>query len=330
MKVTITGGCGFIGSHLANRLIEEGFEVTVIDNLSNGRIENLNEIKKSPLLKIVLEDISIQGSFEHHLKNCDVIFHLAALADIVPSIEKPDEYFKSNVIGTFNIVEAARAYNVRKIIYAASSSSYGFAKEIPTSETAPICPQYPYAFTKYQAEQIILHWGEIYDIPVVSLRLFNVYGPRSRTTGTYGAVFGVFLAQKLSKQPLTIVGDGKQKRDFTYVTDIVEAFYIAAKSKLKNEVLNIGTGNPQTINYLAELIEGKKIYIKKRPGEPDCTCANIEKAGKVLNWFPQISFEEGVKMMLENIDWWKEAPVWTPEKISEVTEDWFKYLGNNE
>ena len=326
MKVTITGGCGFIGSHLANRLIEEGFEVTVIDNLSNGRIENLNEIKKSPLLKIVLEDISIQGSFEHHLKNCDVIFHLAALADIVPSIEKPDEYFKSNVIGTFNIVEAARAYNVRKIIYAASSSSYGFAKEIPTSETAPICPQYPYAFTKYQAEQIILHWGEIYDIPVVSLRLFNVYGPRSRTTGTYGAVFGVFLAQKLSKQPLTIVGDGKQKRDFTYVTDIVEAFYIAAKSKLKNEVLNIGTGNPQTINYLAELIEGKKIYIKKRPGEPDCTCANIEKAGKVLNWFPQISFEEGVKMMLENIDWWKEAPVWTPEKIDKATKKWFDLL----
>ena len=326
MKVTITGGCGFIGSHLANRLIEEGFEVTVIDNLSNGRIENLNEIKKSPLLKIVLEDISIQGSFEHHLKNCDVIFHLAALADIVPSIEKPDEYFKSNVIGTFNIVEAARAYNVRKIIYAASSSSYGFAKEIPTSETAPICPQYPYAFTKYQAEQIILHWGEIYDIPVVSLRLFNVYGPRSRTTGTYGAVFGVFLAQKLSKQPLTIVGDGKQKRDFTYVTDIVEAFYIAAKSKLKNEVLNIGTGNPQTINYLAELIEGKKIYIKKRPGEPDCTCANIEKAGKVLNWFPQISFEEGVKMMLENIDWWKEAPVWTPEKIDNATKKWFDLL----
>lgn len=326
MKVTITGGCGFIGSHLAKRLIDEGVEVTVIDNLSNGRIENLNEIKNSPLLKIVLEDISVQGSFEQHLKNCDVIFHLAALADIVPSIEKPDEYFKSNVIGTFNIIEAARVHNVRKIIYAASSSSYGFAKEIPTSETAPICPQYPYAFTKYQAEQIILHWGEIYDIPVVSLRLFNVYGPRSRTTGTYGAVFGVFLAQKLSKQPLTIVGDGNQKRDFTYVTDIVEAFYIAAKSKLKNEVLNIGTGNPQSINYLAELIEGKRIYIKKRPGEPDCTCANIEKASKVLNWFPKISFEEGVKMMLENIEWWKDAPVWTPEKIDNATKKWFDLL----
>ena len=326
MKAIVTGGCGFIGSHLTYMLINKGIEVTVIDNLSNGRIENLNDCKESPLLQIVLEDISVHGSFEHHFKNCDVVFHLAALADIVPSIEKPDEYFKSNVIGTFNVIEASKINHIKKIVYAASSSSYGLADEIPTSETAPISPQYPYAFTKYQAEQIILHWGKVYNIPAVSLRLFNVFGPRSRTTGTYGAVFGVFLAQKLSKEPLTIVGDGSQKRDFTYVTDIVDAFYIAAKSNLNNEVLNIGTGNPQSINYLAELIEGEKIYIKKRPGEPDCTCANIEKATRILDWKPKVSFEDGVKMMLENIEWWREAPVWTPEKIDDATKKWFELL----
>jgi UDP-glucose 4-epimerase len=326
MKVIVTGGCGFIGSHLTHALIHKGFEVIVIDNLSNGRIENLNDFKNSPLLKIVIEDISEQGSYEHHFKNCDIVFHLAALADIVPSIEKPDEYFKSNVIGTFNIIEASRKNNVKKIVYAASSSSYGLAKKIPTPETAPISPQYPYAFTKYQAEQTILHWGKVYNISVVSLRLFNVFGPRSRTTGTYGAVFGVFLAQKLANEPLTIVGDGSQKRDFTYVTDIVEAFYSAAISNLNHEVINIGTGNPQSINYLAKLIQGKKIYIKKRPGEPDCTCASIEKAQRILGWKPKISFEEGVKLMLKNIEWWREAPVWTPKKIEDATKKWFDLL----
>jgi len=160
----------------------------------------------------------------------------------------------------------------------------------------------------------------------VSLRLFNVYGPRSRTSGAYGAVFGVFLAQKLAGVPFTVVGDGNQKRDFVYVSDVAEAFVKAASSDVKNEVFNVGSGKPRTINRLVSLLEGEKVHISKRPGEPDCTWANIAKIKDMLGWQPKVSFEEGAKKMLENIDYWRNAPVWTPEKIIEVTKDWFKYL----
>jgi UDP-glucose 4-epimerase len=326
MKVIVTGGCGFIGSHLTNHLIDKGIEVVVIDNLSNGRVENLNDCIKSDLLTIVKADISIKKLIERYFENTSIVFHLAALADIVPSIEEPIEYFNSNVLGTINVVELSRKYNIGKIVYAASSSSYGIAKKMPTNEFSKIDPQYPYAFTKHQAEQIIFHWSKVYKIQAISLRLFNVFGPRSRTTGTYGAVFGVFLAQKLSKKPLTIVGDGTQKRDFTYVSDVVNAFYLAGKLKVTGEVINIGSGKPQSVNYLANLLGGEKIYIKKRPGEPDCTCADIQKAKEKLNWTPKITFEEGVRIMIKNIDWWRDAPVWTPKKIESATKEWFKYL----
>ena len=320
----ITGGGGFIGSHLAEKLVRLNHKVIVIDDFSIGRKKNLSQIKRN--IKIINGTILNNNILSKYLKNVDNVFHLAAKADIVPSIENPNLYFDVNVKGTLNVLNASVKNKVKRFIYIASSSSYGIPKKYPTPEGSNIDPQYPYALTKRLGEELVLHYSKVYNLNSTSLRLFNVYGPRARTSGTYGAVFGVFLAQKLSKQPLTIVGDGNQKRDFTYVTDIVEAFYTAAKSKLKNEVLNIGTGNPQSINYLAELIEGKRIYIKKRPGEPDCTCANIEKAGKVLNWFPKISFEEGVKMMLENIEWWKDAPVWTPEKIDNATKKWFDLL----
>ena len=173
----------------------------------------------------------------------DWVFHLAALADRDPSIEKPEAYFQSNVVGSFNVAKLSAENNVKRVVYAASSSCYGIPKSFPTSEDAGCDPKYPYALTKYLGEQIMMHWNSVYDLPVVCLRLFNVYGPRARTSGTYGAVFGVFLAQKLAGAPFTIVGDGTQTRDFTFVSDVCQAFLTAAESELAGEIMNVGSGN---------------------------------------------------------------------------------------
>ncbi len=325
-NVLVTGGAGFIGSHVVDQLVHSGSTVTVIDNFSTGRPANLAHQKGR--VRIVEADIADFNAIAAHFRGQQMVFHIAALADIVPSIVNPRAYYTSNVLGTMNVVEAARLAKVQKFVYAASSSCYGIPPQefYPTSETAPISPQYPYALTKYLGEQTVLHWGQVYDLPVVSLRLFNVYGPRSRTSGTYGAVFGVFLAQKLDGKPYTVVGDGNQTRDFVYVTDVAEAFVTAAFSEVKNEIFNVGTGNPQSVNTLVTLLEGDKVYIPKRPGEPDCTWADIQKIKSILHWEPKVSFREGVGEILKHIDYWKDAPVWTPGTIEKATEDWFKYL----
>lgn len=326
MKAVVTGGCGFIGSHLVDRLLSEGHEVIVIDNFSSGRPENLQHQRDNSRLNIFEVDITDTMAVKKYIKDVDWVFHLAALADIVPSIQIPEKYFCSNVDGTFSVLEALRQQNIKKLVYAASSSCYGIPDNYPTSESDEIRPQYPYALTKNLGEQLVMHWGKLYKIPVISLRLFNVYGPRSRTSGTYGAVFGVFLAQKLAGKPFTIVGDGTQTRDFTYVTDVAEAFVQAAKSDITNEIFNVGSGGTYSINRLVELLGGEKVYIPKRPGEPDCTFADISKIQRLLGWRSKVSFEEGVKNVLANIDYWREAPVWEPDTIKEATKDWFQYL----
>lgn len=327
MKAVVTGGAGFIGSHMVDLLINENFEVTVIDNLSNGRLENINHHKNK--IKFVQADIGdYDNNLEKYFEDVDYVFHFAALADIVPSINNPLKYHKANVDGTINILQAAKnSKNLKKFVYAASSSCYGIPDTYPTAETTAIAPEYPYAHTKRVGEEYALHWGQIYNMPIVSMRFFNVYGPRHRTSGTYGAVFGVFLAQLLNNKLLTIVGDGEQTRDFTFVTDVVNACFTAAKSKYTNEIFNVGSDNTYSINYLVELLGGEKTYIPKRPGEPDCTYADISKIKEYLNWKPKVSFEEGVKIMLENIEQWREAPIWDKSSINEATKDWFKYLG---
>ena len=329
MNTLVTGGAGFIGSHLVDRLIKEGHRVTVLDNLSTGRMENLASSSGAPGFEFQKADTSDPGTIRDYFRNIDWVFHLAALADIVPSIENPLEYHRANVDGTVSVLEAARDAGVKRFIYAASSSCYGIPDTFPTPETAPISPRYPYALTKYLGEECVLHWGELYDLSVVSLRLFNVYGPRSRTSGVYGAVFGTFLAQKIHGKPFTVVGDGNQTRDFLFVTDVIEAFMRAAESKVRNEIFNVGTGLPVSINRLIDLLGGDVVYIPKRPGEPDRTQADIGKITGILKWKPRISFEEGVEILLNNIDYWKDAPLWTPETISEATKGWFKHLGSS-
>ena len=325
-RAIVTGGAGFIGSHVVDRLLDNNYKVKVLDNFSTGRLENLDHQKTNKNLTLVKVDIAEFEKIALHFKGVDKVFHLAALADIIPSIVNPKDYYKSNVNGTFSVLEAARAAGVKKLVYAASSSCYGIPDVYPTPETAAIRTQYPYALTKYLGEEIVLHWGKVYKLPVVSLRLFNVYGPRSQTTGTYGAVFGVFLAQKLKSKPYTVVGDGTQTRDFTYVTDVANAFVMAAESTCQQEIMNVGSGGTYSINHLIELLGGEKVHIPKRPGEPDCTFADISKIKKMLQWQPEVSFEENVRKILEKIDGWKDAPVWTPEKIENATKDWFRCL----
>ena len=325
MKVIITGGAGFIGSHLVEFLIKKKYKIVVLDNLSTGRYENIKKFNKH--IKFINCDLSKKNKkWTDTFKNCDAVFHFASLADIVPSIQMPEIYFHANVTSTLNILECCREYKVKKIIYAASSSCYGIPKKYPTSENYPSDPKYFYAVSKKLGEDLIIHWSKVYKIKAVSLRLFNVYGTRSRTSGTYGAMFGVFLAQKLSNKPLTIVGNGKQKRDFVYVSDVVKAFYLAFKSSFKTEIFNVGSGRTTTINKVANLISKNRIYIPKRPGEPDITHANISRIRNKLGWFPKVSIDEGVKIILLEINYWRKAPVWTPGKIKNATKDWFKFL----
>jgi len=325
-RVVVTGGAGFIGSHLVDQLLADGCQVTVIDNFSTGRPLNLAHLDPKASLTVVQADISDAAAIRPHFDGVEHVFHLAALADIVPSIERPTDYFRANVVGTECVLESARAAGVKRFVYAASSSCYGLPDRTPTPETAEIRPQYPYALTKRLGEELVLHWGKVYGLPVVSTRFFNVYGPRSRTSGTYGAVFGVFLAQKIHGKPFTVVGDGTQTRDFTYVTDIVAALLKAARSDARGEIFNVGSGNTYSVNRLVELLGGPVTYVPKRPGEPDCTFADIAKIRRVLGWEPKVGFEEGVRRMIEHIDYWKEAPVWTPESIGDATKVWFEHL----
>lgn len=322
----VTGGAGFIGSHMVDLLVAEGFRVHVIDNLTGGRLLNLEHHKTNPDVVFERKDIRSLAADDALFSGAKYVFHFAGIGDIVPSIDRPLDYMSTNVLGTAHVLEAARAAGVTKLVYAASSSCYGLAEELPTTESAPIRPQYPYALSKYQGEQAVLHWGEIYRLPVNIIRIFNAYGTRSRTTGAYGAVFGVFLAQKLAGKPLTIVGDGTQTRDFLYVTDVARAFYAAACTKIQQRIYNLGAGSPQSVNHLADLLGGERIELPKRPGEPDCTWADISRIRTELGWTPQVRFEDGVKTMLENIEYWREAPVWDPSSIAEATKTWFAFL----
>ncbi|MBD2614823.1 SDR family oxidoreductase [Nostoc punctiforme FACHB-252] len=321
----VTGAAGFIGSHLCDRLLQLSHTVVGLDNLITGRKTNLKVAQTNPRFTFIEQDVaSISPEI---LTDIDWVFHLAGLADLVPSIQNPGQYYYSNLHNTFVLLEACRHAEIEKFIYTASSTCYGIPDQYPTPETYPCHPKHPYGLTKYLGEQLVMHWAQVYQLPALSLRLFNVYGPRSRTTGAYGAVFGVFLAQKLAKKPFTVVGDGTQTRDFTFVSDVVEAFIKAAESDITGEIINIGSGKSESVLTLVKLLEGPITHIPKRPGEPDCTWADITKATTLLKWQPQVTLSQGVSEMLANIELWRDAPVWTTETIEQETKLWFEHLG---
>lgn len=321
----VTGGAGFIGSHTVDKLLRENYIVRVIDNLVSGRESNLEKHKTDPRLLCEWRDVCKLNKNNALFKGAKYVFHFAGIGDLIPSIENPEKYMMNNVQGTVKVLECSRENKIKKFVYAASSSCYGLAK-IPTKENHPIKPEYPYALSKYLGEESTFHWKKIYDLPVNSIRIFNAYGTRVRTTGAYGAVFGVFLKQKLAGKPFTVVGNGKQKRDFVYVSDVANAFFLAAKTKLVGKIWNLGSGKPQSVNKLIEILKGDVVYIPKRPGEPECTYADITKIKKDLAWKPKIKFKKGVELMLKEIESWRDAPLWDAKKIQKATQSWFRYL----
>lgn len=325
----VTGGAGFIGGHMVDHLVEQGYAVRVIDSLVGGREENLVQHQSNSDVILEKRDIRSFSAKDSLFKDAKLVFHFAGIGDIVPSIENPAEYMSANVQGTVNMLECARYAGVDKFVYAASSSCYGLANT-PTDENHPIDTKYPYALSKYQGEQAAFHWHQVYKLPINSIRIFNAYGTRSRTSGAYGAVFGVFLRQKIANKPFTVVGDGTQTRDFLYVTDVARAFYAAAISNTVGRVYNLGAGKPQSVNHLVELLGGGEVvHLPKRPGEPDCTWADITRIQSELGWSPEVSFEEGVAKILANIDYWKNAPLWEPSSIAGATKLWFEFMSES-
>ncbi len=325
-RSVVTGGAGFIGSHIVDLLLSRGHSVRVIDSLVGGREENLAHNSRESRLSLERKDIRTLRPDDPLFRDADYVFHFAGIGDIVPSIERPIDYMEVNVQGTVRVLECARFAKAKKLVYAASSSCYGLA-DVPTREDHAIAPEHPYALSKYEGELAAMHWSRVYKLPVNSIRIFNAYGPRVRTTGAYGAVFGVFFKQKLAGKPFTVIGDGEQRRDFLYVTDIADAFLRAAQTEQTGEIWNLGAGNPQSVNSLVALIGGPVVYIPKRPGEPDCTWANVSKIQRDLGWKPTVPFREGVRRMMDDIELWRDAPLWDPQSIAQATKTWFEYLG---
>ncbi len=277
-KATITN----MGAELGATSSLFPFDDSMIKYLKITNRQYISDIAEK-YLELLCADSDIEKNPNKYFDKIDWVFHLAGLADIVPSIDNPTQYFNSNVKGTLNILESSRRANIKKLIYAASASCYGIPDKYPTNENSKINPQYPYALTKLIGEQLIFHWFKVYNMPNISLRFFNAYGPKSRTTGAYGAVFGVFLAQKLAGKPLTIVGDGNQTRDFIHVYDLVDAIIKAAQKGKHGETYNVGNGKETSVNLIANIIGGIKVHVPKRPGEPDRSMADITKIKKQFN-----------------------------------------------
>jgi len=318
----VTGGMGFIGSHLAQGLAKLGHEVKVLD-ISMSREWWNQTIDGITYYKADVAQLTDDSRVE-----CDWCFHLAALADIIPSIKDPVAYHRVNVDGTINVLHQCTKLGAKKFIYASSTSIYGIPEQYPTPEAAPASPQYPYALTKWIAEEAVMHWGKVYHLPVVALRITTAYGPGMRARGAYGSVMKVFLPQKANNMPYTVTGHLGMSRDFINVEDVCDAFIRAAESEVSGEAFNVGSGQPTTLGRLIELLgdDNGIVYLPRRPGEPEMTWADISKIKNMLGWEPKVSIEDGVRVMLEHLDDWKGEKVWTPEEIKEATKEWYRYL----
>ena len=292
-KYLVTGGAGFIGSHIVDRLIKDGHEVIVVDNFCSGEEENLNS--KAEVFNLDISDPANKEKITSLMSDCVGVFHLAALARVQPSIEDPVGFNKANVDGTLNILICAKNAGVKRVVYSASSSAYGDATIFPTPEDHPTDPLSPYGLQKLIGEQYCRVFHHCYGLETVSLRYFNIYGERQSLSGAYCLVMGIFCNQRINNQPLTIVGDGEQRRDFTYVGDASNANILAMNSKNVGfgESINIGNGDNRSVNDIADLIGGEKIYLEKRL-EPQETLADNSKAIKLLNWQPTTSVEDWI------------------------------------
>ena len=300
MRCIVTGGAGFIGSNLVDRLINDGYEVVIFDDLSTGKEENINP--KATFHKVDISDMDDYYPF--YFNDVDVIFHLACLARVQPSIENPMEYHNVNVNGTLNLLEMARKFNIKRFVFSSSSSVYGDAEQVPTTEECKLNPISPYALHKYIGEEYCKLYSKLYGIETVSLRYFNVYGERQPTEGAYCLVMGVFAQQLLNGELMTINGDGEQRRDFTYVGDVVDANIKCATIKMKwdGDIINIGAGDNRSVNQIADLLGGDNSRIHRDPVvEPRVTKADNGKAQFLLNWKSTTTLEEWIPKWKKDI-----------------------------
>ena len=304
MRTIVTGGAGFIGSNLVDRLIDDGHEVIVIDNLSTGKKENINS--KAKFYNKDLTEMRRESDFSI-FENVDIVFHMACLARVQPSIENPHLYHDKNVNGIVNVLEGCRKYGVSRLVFSSSSSVYGDAEEVPTSESCKLNPMSPYALHKLVGEQYCKLYSELYGIDTVSLRYFNVYGDRMNLNGAYKLVIPIFTEQKLNGEPMTIRGDGEQRRDFTYVGDVVEANIKAGfNAKLpifpcKGDVFNIGNGDNRSVNQLATMIGGDRVNVEPVI-EPRETLADNSKAKNIIDWKPTMKIEDWMSEYKEKMN----------------------------
>lgn len=300
-KIIVTGGAGFIGSHLVDALVEQNHDVIVIDNFSTGSKKNLEKSKtKVKILKISLSIEKLLKRIPKILRGTDYIFHLAALPRIERSLDDPVGTHQANVEGTLVALELARKLRVKKFLFTSSSSVYGTQKRLPLNELLPPNPQNPYAYQKLMGEYYSKIYTDIYNLEVIIFRLFNVYGYRMFSKGSYKLVFTKWLEQIKDKQPLTIYGAGNQTRDFTYITDVVKGLILGMTAKLKNpyEILNLGGGQQKSIREIAKLFKNNVQFLPSRPYEEQFKEADINKAKKLLNWEASISIDEGIRKLL--------------------------------
>tara|TARA_A100001391_G_scaffold52445_1_gene32067 strand:+ start:93 stop:1004 length:912 start_codon:yes stop_codon:yes gene_type:complete len=301
MKCLVTGGAGFIGSNLVDKLISDGHEVTIVDNMSTGKKENIN-----PKAKLYVKDITQmrRNSDFHMFEGIDVVFHLAALARVQPSIENPIEYHNANVNGTLNLLKASVDYGVKRFVFSSSSSVYGNVEQLPTPEEHELNPISPYALHKLIGEQYCKLFSELYDLETVCLRYFNVYGERQNTEGAYCLVMGIFAGQLLRGEPMTINGDGENRRDFTYVGDVVDANVrcMDYSSELNGDVFNIGNGDNRSVNQIANMLSENGDRVNRPPViEPKETLADNSKAREFLGWKPTNKIEDWIVKYKEEI-----------------------------
>ena len=293
MKYVVVGGAGFIGSNIVDKLVEQNHEVVIIDNLSTGKMENVNPKASVEYIDICNENEC--SAMVEIMSGADALFLLAAKARVQPSIENPVEYEINNTIGTLNVLKCASDAGVRRVVYSASSSAYGNTEKLPSKESDPVNPLSPYGAQKYYGEVMCKMFSEVYGLETVSLRYFNIYGERQNVGGAYAMVIGIFVDQLLNGKPMTIRGDGEQRRDFTYVGDVVNANILASQSEKvgKGEVINIGNGDNRSINDIADMIGGDRVNVDPVI-EPKATLADNSKAEELLGWKPTQNIEDWI------------------------------------
>ena len=297
MKALVTGGAGFIGSHLVEKLVKKKIKVTVIDNLSSGNVENLSRVKKK--IQFFKEDLNSIKKLKNKINKFDHVFHLAGLANVTDSFKNKKKYYKANVSSTLNLIKFLKNKKIKNIIYAASASCYGNSTDKLISEKAKISNLSPYAKTKWISEKKLFLSAKFLNTSIISLRLFNVYGIRNNPKNQYAGVITNFINQKVEKKPFTIFGNGKQTRSFIYVSDVVDAMIKASKSNIKNDILNLGASKAITINSIADTLKGKKIFSKKKKGDPMFSNANVKKIKKKLSWKPKVNITQGINLLLK-------------------------------